>query len=65
MCSHCEIHNDTTIEVGCVLWPQAMIGHDCHIGEYTFMGPKSYVGAYTEVESKAFIGQCSVLVSQG
>ena len=63
MCSHCEIHNDTTIEAGCVLWPQAMIEHDCHIGECTFMGPKSYVGAYTEVESKAFIGQCSVLVS--
>ena len=63
VCSHCEIHNDTTIEAGCVLWPQAMIEHDCHIGECTFMGPKSYVGAYTEVESKAFIGQCSVLVS--
>lgn len=63
VCSHCEIHNDTTIEAGCVLWPQAMIGHDCHIGEYTFMGPKSYVGAYTEIETKAFIGQCSVLIS--
>lgn len=61
--SHCEIHNDTTIGEGCVLWPQAMVDHDCHIGEYTFMGPKSYVGAYTEVESRAFIGQGSVLIS--
>lgn len=63
ICSHCEIHNDTTIEEGCVLWPQAMVGHDSHLGAYTFMGPKSYVGAYTDVESKAFIGQCSVLIS--
>lgn len=40
-----------------------MLGHDSHLGAYTFMGPKSYVGAYTEVDSKAFIGQCSVLIS--
>lgn len=63
VCSHCEIHNDTNIEEGCVLWPNAMVGHDSQVGAYTFMGPKSYVGAYTRVESRAFIGQCSVLIS--
>lgn len=63
ICSLCDIHNDAKIEEGCVLWPQAMVGHDSHIGAYTFMGPKSYVGAYTEVEGNVFIGQCSVLIS--
>lgn len=45
------------------MWPQAMVEHDCYVGEYTFFGPKSYLGAYTEVESKVFIGQCSVIIS--
>lgn len=63
VCSHCEIHNDSNIEEGCVMWPQAMVGHDCYVGEYTFFGPKSYLGAYTEVEPKVFIGQCSVIIS--
>ena len=62
VCSHCEIHNDSSIGEGCVMWPQAMVGHDCHVGEYTFFGPKSYLGAYTDVEPKAFIGQCSVII---
>lgn len=63
ICSQCEIHNDAKVDEGCVLWPQAMVGHGSHLHLYTFMGPKSYVGAYTEVERNAFIGQCSVLIS--
>lgn len=63
ICNNCEIHNDATIEDGCVLWPHTMIEHDSHIGAYTFMGPRSYIGAYTKVEREAFIGQCSVLIS--
>lgn len=63
ICSHCEIHNDTEIEEGCVMWPQAIVGHDCVIKKYVFIGPKAYIGAYTEVNERAFIGQCSVLIS--
>ena len=63
ICSYSEVHSDSIIEEGCVLWPKVIVGHDCHIHEYVFMGPKAYVGAYTEIDSKAFIGQCSVLIS--
>ena len=63
ICSQSEVHSDSIIEEGCVLWPCAMIGHDSRVHRYVFFGPKSYVGAYTEVGEKAFIGQCSVLIS--
>ena len=63
ICSYSEVHSDSVIEEGCVLWPKVIVGHDCHIHEYVFMGPKAYVGAYTEIDTKAFIGQCSVLIS--
>lgn len=63
ICSHCEVHSDSTIAEGCVLWPCSTIAHDCHIKKYTFIGPKAYVGAYTELGEEAFIGQCSVLIS--
>ena len=63
ICSQCEVHNDSTIDDGCVLWPQAIVGHDTRLHKYVFMGPKAYVGAYTEVQDHAFIGQCSILIS--
>lgn len=63
MFSYSEVHSDSIIEEGCVLWPKVIVGHDCHIHEYVFMGPNAYVGAYTEIDNKAFIGQCSVLIS--
>ena len=61
--SQCEIHSDSTIAEGCVLWPRVTIGHDCCINKYVFMGPNAYVGAYTKIGERAFIGQCSVLIS--
>ena len=63
ICSYSEVHSDSIIEQGCVLWPKVIIGHDCQIHDYIFFGPNAYVGAYTEIERKAFIGQCSVLIS--
>lgn len=63
ICSYSEVHSDSVIEQGCVLWPKVIIGHDCHIHNYVFFGPNAYVGAYTEIEKNAFIGQCSILVS--
>ena len=64
VCSYSEIHSDSTIEQGCVLWSNVIIEHGCQIHEYVFFGPKAYVGAYTEIEERAFIGQCSVLISE-
>lgn len=61
--SQCEIHSDSTIAEGCVLWPRSTVEHDCHVKEYVFIGPNAYVGAYTEVCERAFIGQCSILMS--
>lgn len=61
--SQCEIHSDSTIAEGCVLWPRVTIEHDCRINKYVFMGPNAYVGAYTELGERVFIGQCSVLIS--
>lgn len=61
--SQCEIHSDSIVDDGCVLWPRATIEHDCHVHNYVFVGPNAYVGAYTELGEKAFIGQCSVLIS--
>ena len=63
ICSYSEVHSDSIIEQGCVLWPKVIIGHDCQIHDYIFFGPNAYVSAYTEIERKAFIGQCSVLIS--
>ena len=64
VCSYSEIHSDSMIEQGCVLWSNVIIEHGCQIHEYVFFGPKAYVGAYTEIEERAFIGQCSVLISE-
>ena len=61
--SHCEIHSDTKIDEGCVLWPRSTIEHDCRLHKYVFVGPNAYVGAYTEISDRAFIGQCSILMS--
>ena len=63
VCSYSEVHSDSIVEEGCVLWPKVIVGHDCHIHEYVFLGPNAYVGAFTEIDNKAFIGQCSVLIS--
>lgn len=63
ICSHCEVHANSSIDEGCVLWHRATLEHDSRLGNYVFVGPNAYVGAYTEVEDEAFIGQCSVLIS--
>ena len=63
VCSYSEVHSDSSIGHGCVLWPKVTIEHDCKIHEYVFFGPNAYVGAYTEIGDKAFIGQCSILIS--
>ena len=63
ICSQCEVHSDSTITEGCVLWPRATVEHDCHVSNYVFIGPNAYVGAYTQLGERAFIGQCSVLIS--
>ena len=61
--SQCEVHSDSIIGEGCVLWPRSTVEHDCHIHNYVFIGPNAYVGAYTEIKDNAFIGQCSILIS--
>lgn len=61
--SQCEVHSDSVIEEGCVLWPNVIVGHDSLLSPYTFCGPKAYIGAYTDVGEQVFVGQCSVIIS--
>lgn len=63
ICSYSEVHSDSIVEQGCVLWHKVIIEHNSYIHNYVFFGPNAYVGAYIEIEENAFIGQCSVLIS--
>lgn len=63
ICSQCEIHNDSFIDDGCVMWPRSTVEHESILHKYVFVGPNAYVGASVVIESLAFVGQCSVLIS--
>ncbi|GGZ71028.1 carbonic anhydrase [Lysobacter xinjiangensis] len=51
------------VEPLCVLWPAAVVSHDCNVRTNTFISPNATLCGFAEIGHSSFIGAGSVVVN--